>query len=137
MFSSIKSTGLGVILSASLLACGAASAHDGPKEHKGVSVSDRAALELGAQIPAMAGFQVRVRKVVVEPGGVVKQHDHSTRPGAYYVIRGDGVAEYRDGKKTIVPKGTAVLEDASVDHWIINEGGEAEFFVFDIVPVSN
>ncbi len=114
-------------------------AHDGerPTEHKGVSVSDRNALDLGAQIPAMDGFQVRVRKVVVAPGGVVAAHDHSTRPGAYFVVRGDGVTEYRaDGTKTLVPAGTAVLEGKEVDHWIINEGGEAEFFVFDIVVVE-
>ncbi len=108
-----------------------------PTEHKGVSVSDRDALQLGAQIPAMDGFQVRVRKVVVEPGGVVKAHDHSTRPGGFFVIRGDGVAEYRaDGSKKIVPAGSAVLEHKKVDHWIINEGSEAEFFVFDIVSVE-
>lgn len=136
MYSLIKRAGLGVMLSLAVASLSIADVK-GPQEHKGVSVSDRAALALGDQIPAMDGYQVRVRKVVVEPGGVVKQHDHKTRPGAYFVIRGDGVAEYRDGKKTIVPAGMAVLEGQSVDHWIINEGSEAEFFVFDIVPVDN
>ena len=111
--------------------------HERPTEHKGVSVSDRAALALGDQIPAMEGFEVRVRKVVVEPGGVVAAHDHTARPGAYFVIRGDGVMEHRsDGSETLVPAGTAVIEGKNVDHWIVNEGSEAEFFVFDIVPVE-
>lgn len=130
---------IAVVLVAVSLTATAALAHDGkrPTEHKGVSVSDRDTLQLGAQIPAMDGFQVRVRKVVVEPGGVVKAHDHSTRPGGFFVVRGDGVAEYRaDGSKTIVTAGSAVLEHKEVDHWIINEGSEAEFFVFDIVPIE-
>ncbi|MQQ08936.1 cupin domain-containing protein [Epibacterium sp. SM1979] len=115
-------------------------AHDGhkaPTEHKGVSVFGKDALELGAQIPAMEGFQVRVRQVKVEPGGIVANHDHSTRPGAYYVISGDGVTEHRGNEKFNVPAGTAVLESQDVDHWISNDGGEAHFFVFDIVPVEN
>ena len=138
MFRMTRSAALGVVLSTAFAVASVAIADiKGPQEHKGVSVSNRAALELGPQIPAMEGYQVRIRKVVVEPGGVVKQHEHSTRPGTYFVIRGDGVAEYRGGKKNIVPAGTAVLESQDVDHWIINEGNEAEFFVFDIVPVDN
>ena len=130
---------IAVAVAAASLTFSVAVAHDKdrPTEHKGVSVSDKAALALGAQIPAMEGFQVRVRKVVVEPGGVVAAHDHSTRPGAYFVIRGDGVTEFRsDGSKRVVPAGTAVLEDKGVDHWIINKGSEAEFFVFDIVATE-
>lgn len=108
-----------------------------PTKHKGiVSVTGKAALPLGAQIPVMKGYQVQVRKVVVAPGGVVKAHDHSKRPGAYFVVRGSKVVEHRGSKKTVVKPGTAVLEDASVNHWITNEGSEAEFFVFDIVPIK-
>ncbi|SCZ62118.1 Cupin domain protein [Epibacterium ulvae] len=134
MYKTITKAVLALLLSSTL-----AFAHDGerPTEHKGVSVSDRNALELGAQIPAMEGFQVRIRTVTVEPGGIVAAHDHSTRPGAYFVVRGDGINEYRaDGTKVLVPAGTAVLEGREVDHWIVNEGGEAVFFVFDIVPVE-
>ena len=125
-------------LIATLSTAGVGLASERPTEHKGVAVSGQAALPLGEQIPAMEGYEVRIRQVVVEPGGVVKAHAHDTRPGAYYVVRGDGVAEYRaDGTKTIVAPGTAVLESKDVDHWIINEGSEAQFFVFDIVPIEN
>ena len=114
-----------------------ATAQTPPSKHKGiVSVTGKAALPLGKQIPAMKGYQVQVRKVVVAPGGVVKAHDHSTRPGAYFVVRGSKVIEHRGAKQTVVKPGTAVLEDASVNHWITNEGTEAEFFVFDIVPIK-
>ncbi|MBT8154201.1 cupin domain-containing protein [Epibacterium ulvae] len=114
-------------------------AHDktAPTEHKGVSVFGKAELALGAQIPAMEGYQVRIRQVTVEPGGIVASHDHGTRPGAYFVVSGDGVTEHRGDEKIHVAPGTAVLESKDVDHWITNDGGEAHFFVFDIVPVEN
>ncbi|MEO1469057.1 MAG: hypothetical protein AAFV86_08375 [Pseudomonadota bacterium] len=49
---------------------------------------------------------------------------------------GGGVAEDRDGAQSTADPGTAVLESRDVDHWIVDEGGEAHFFVLDIVPVD-
>ena len=111
-------------------------AHEAPTEHKGVSVFGRDALELGAQIPAMEGYQVRVRQVKLAPGGVVAVHDHANRPGAYFVVSGSKVVEVRGDEKTVVAPGTAVLESAELHHWLKNEGDEAHFFVFDVVPVD-
>lgn len=128
-----------VSVAASLVGSGLAFAAEPPTEHQGVSVYGRAALELGAQIPAMEGYQLRVRQVVVETGGVVAFHSHDTRPGAYYVVKGNAVREFQgadDETGRIVSPGQAVLEDQGTDHWIKNEGDEAIFFVLDIVPVE-
>lgn len=111
-------------------------AHEAPTEHKGVSVFGRDALELGAQIPAMEGFQLRIRQVKLAPGGVVARHDHTTRPGAYFVIKGEGVIDVQGEVETPVPVGTAIMESQGVDHWVKNTGKEAHFFVLDIVPVD-
>ncbi|MQY43915.1 cupin domain-containing protein [Epibacterium sp. SM1969] len=128
-----------ILKTAALLAtlATAAVAHEPPSEHKGVSVFGKAALELGTQIPAMEGYKVQIRSVVVETGGIVKFHTHDTRPGAFYVAKGDGVREFQgadDKVGRIIKAGEAVLEDHDTDHWLKNEGGEALFFVFDIVP---
>ena len=108
-----------------------------PSEHKGVEVFARGALALGDQIPVMEGFQIRIRQVKLAPGGVIAAHAHGSRPGAFFVVSGDGVVEHRGAEKALVAPGAAVLESAEVDHWIVNEGGEAHFFVFDIVPVAD
>jgi quercetin dioxygenase-like cupin family protein len=108
-----------------------------PTEHAGLTVDNRDAFELAAQIPVMDGYQVRVRQVTMEPGGVVAAHDHKTRPGGFFVVRGSKVVEYRsDGSSAVIAPGTSVLETIDVDHWVINEGTEAHLFVFDIVPVE-
>lgn len=108
-----------------------------PTENKGLTVFAKDAFELGAQIPAMEGYQVRVRQVTMAPGGVVAAHGHESRPGAFFVVSGDGVTEHRGESKTLVAPGTAVLESKDVDHWVVNHGDEAHLFVFDIVPVEN
>lgn len=126
-----------ILVSAAATAMPALAHSERPTEHKGVEVFARGALALGAQIPAMEGYQVRIRQVKLAPGGVVAAHAHDARPGAYFVVSGDRVVEHRGETKTVVAPGTAVLESKEVDHWIVNEGGAAHFFVFDIVPVAD
>ena len=124
-------------LAAALVSATVTLAEQAPTEHQGVSVSGRGALELGAQIPEMEGFQVRIRQVTVEPGGVVAVHGHEHRPGAFFVVSGDGVMEIRGKEKHHITPGTAVLESKEVHHWVKNEGDQAHLFVFDIVPVED
>jgi hypothetical protein len=50
-------------------------------ETKGVTVKLLAALDLGLEIEGMAGRQLRMRMVTIEPGGVFGPiHDHKDRP---------------------------------------------------------
>lgn len=107
-----------------------------PTKNSGVSITGAASLPLGAQIPAMKGFQIRVRQVALEPGGIIANHGHATRPGAFHVISGDRLVEFRGGARVVISPGTTVLESAEVEHWVVNEGGAASLFVFDIVPVE-
>lgn len=125
---------------ASLLAlvsfAGASLAESPPTEHKGLTVSGQDSLPLGRQIPALEGYQLRVRTVVMAPGGVVKNHDHTTRPGAFYVVSGQ-VVEHRGHDSRVIEAGETVLEGFETEHWAVNKGtGEATLFVFDIVPVE-
>ena len=48
-----------------------AQAHEPPTESSGLKADLLGTLPLGAQIPAMEGFQLRARKVQIAPGGVV------------------------------------------------------------------
>lgn len=107
-----------------------------PTEHFGLTITGKHSLELGKQIPALKGYQYRVRTVTIKPGGVVKNHGHTTRPGAFYVVKGK-ITEVRNKKKSIIKSGQVVLEDYGTDHWVINDNKEeAVLFVFDIVPVK-
>lgn len=123
-------------LAAALVSATVSLAEQAPTENAGLTVSGQDALPLGAQIPEMEGFQVRIRQVTMEPGAVVAVHEHGHRPGAFFVVSGDGVIEIRGDEKHHIAPGTAVLESKEVHHWVKNEGDEAHLFVFDIVPVE-
>ncbi len=59
---------------------------------KGVTVKLLATVDLGLEIEGMAGRQLRMRMVTIEPGGVlVPLHDHKDRPGTVclHIARND------------------------------------------------
>jgi quercetin dioxygenase-like cupin family protein len=55
-------------------------------ETKGVTVKMLATVDLGLEIEGMAGRQLRMRMVTIEPGGVFGPiHDHKDRPGVVLI----------------------------------------------------
>ena len=66
-------------------------------ETKGVTVELLAALDLGPEIEGMAGRQLRMRMVTIEPGGVFGPvHDHIDRPRMVYILQGT-ITDHRNG----------------------------------------
>ncbi len=107
-----------------------------PSEHSGLKVFGKHALKLSEQIPALEGYQLRVRSVTMEPGGLVKNHGHETRPGSFYVIKGNVIDVQGDKQQKMGP-GDLIVEDHDTEHWVINNSKEeALLFVLDIVPVE-
>jgi rhodanese-related sulfurtransferase len=88
-------------------------------ESKGVTVKLLASIDLGPEIEGMAGRQLRMRMVTIEPGGVFGPvHDHKGRPGTVYVLEGgvDSGIELEKGVPRAMPAG---YEEAhSRDHMV-------------------
>ncbi len=107
-----------------------------PTEHSGLTVFGKHALKLGEQIPALKGYQLRMRSVTMEPGALVKNHGHETRPGTFYVVKGN-VIDVQGKKQQKMGPGDLLVEDHDTEHWVINNSKEeALLFVLDIVPVE-
>ena len=71
----------------------------------------------------VAGRNFRMRKLTVEPGGVVPWHSHGDRPAIIYIIEGE-IEEYASNCAVpIVQKaGDVVAETPEVSHWWKNLG---------------
>ena len=66
-------------------------------ETKGVTIELLNAFDLGPEIEGLAGRQFRMRKVTIEPGGVIGPlHDHKGRPGLVYILQGT-ITDHRNG----------------------------------------
>lgn len=88
----------------------------------GVTVETLAVVELGPEIEGMAGRQLRMRLVTMQPGAVFgPTHDHVDRPGVVYVLSGM-ITDHRDGVTTDYGPGPGWPEDRHTVHWLENRG---------------
>ena len=91
-------------------------------ETKGVTVKPLATLDLGPEIEGMAGRQLRMRMVTIEPGGVFGPlHDHKDRPGMVYILQGT-ITDHRNGVAKEYGPGVGWPEDKNTTHWLENRG---------------
>jgi quercetin dioxygenase-like cupin family protein len=91
-------------------------------ETNGVSVKVLASVDLAGEIEGMAGRQLRMRMVTIEPGGVFgPTHGHEGRPGTVYVLQGT-ITDHRNGVATDYGPGVGWPEDRSTVHWLENRG---------------
>jgi len=91
-------------------------------ETKGVTVKLLTTVDLGPEIEGMAGRQLRMRIVTIEPGGVIGPvHKHVDRPGTVYILQGT-ITDHRDGVATDYGPGVGWPEDRNTTHWLENRG---------------
>lgn len=91
-------------------------------ETKGVRIELLSTIDLGPEIEGMAGRQLRMRRVTIEPGGVFGPlHDHVDRPGTVYILQGV-ITDHRDGRATDYGPGVGWPENRNTRHWLENRG---------------
>ena len=91
-------------------------------ESAGVSIEPLDAIDLGPEITGMAGRQLRMRRVTIEPGGIFgPTHDHTGRPGLVFVLQGT-ITDHRDGAAVDYGPGPGWPEDRHTTHWLENRG---------------
>ncbi len=90
---------------------------------KGVSDKVLGAIDLAQEPAKIADRKFRLRKLVVQPGGVVPWHSHADRPAIIYIVEGS-IAEYSSNCAVpIVHKaGETALEMSATSHWWKNTG---------------
>jgi quercetin dioxygenase-like cupin family protein len=92
---------------------------------KGVSDTVLAAIDLAQEPAQIADRNLRLRKLVIQPGGIVPWHSHGDRPAIIYIIKGE-VTEYASNCAVpILHKAGDVTRETHVtSHWWKNTGRE-------------
>ena len=95
----------------------------GPMMPKGVTDTVLQSIDLSLKGDAWKGSMLRMRKLVVEPGGIVPWHSHEMRPANILIISGS-VTEYRSTCKVPIvhKKGDVTAEFGHLSHWWKNNG---------------
>jgi quercetin dioxygenase-like cupin family protein len=136
----------GVILGASLFAstahageCPADQTKAGAREPVSVSAVGKtdtviASIDV-AKEQGVDGRVLRMRRLEIEPGGIVPWHSHAERPAIIYIISGT-VEEYASNCAVpIVHKaGDVTAETKDISHWWKNTGDETVVLISADLP---
>jgi quercetin dioxygenase-like cupin family protein len=110
-----------------------------PGETKAKDVTDDviSTVDLSSKGEAFKGFMLRVRKLVVQPGGVVPLHKHDIRAANIYILEGE-VTEYRTTCKVpLLHKAGDVTAEfgADLSHWWRNNSAKPTIILSsDLLP---
>ena len=85
---------------------------------KGLTDTVLSAIDLAKSGGQFAGYQIRIRKLTIEAGGVVPWHSHSDRPSNIYIISG-AITEYRSTCAVPIEhrEGDVIPEFGAISHW--------------------
>jgi quercetin dioxygenase-like cupin family protein len=106
---------------------------------KGVTDTVLAAVDLGKEPAKIKERQLRLRKLVIEPGGVVPWHSHADRPAIILVTEGEIVEYASNCSVPIVHKaGDVTAETNPRAHWWENRGDKpVVLFSADVLHDKN
>jgi quercetin dioxygenase-like cupin family protein len=102
---------------------------------KDVTDTVLAATDLANEAPKLKGSKMRVRKLTIQPGGIVPWHSHGERPALIYVIDGEIVEYASNCSVPILHKAGDVARETHVtSHWWRNLGDKTVTLLsFDIM----
>ncbi len=114
---------------------GANALTEAPSAPVGITDTELASINLSTEIVKLDQRRLRMRKMVIAPGGVVPFHSHEDRPALIMVTRGE-ICE--NNSKCTVPilhkAGEVAIEALGTKHWWRNTSAQpVELTIGDIV----
>jgi quercetin dioxygenase-like cupin family protein len=93
-----------------------------PTAPKAVTDDVLGSIDLGPEI-SVADRQLRLRKLVVQPGGIVPLHSHDDRPALILTVSGT-IKEYRStcARPIVHTAGDLTREAEGISHYWVNDG---------------
>ena len=90
----------------------------GPSAHKNVKEELLGQVDLAKEKVNVPGRLLRMRRLVIQPGGEVAWHSHEDRPALIYVIKGT-IVEYSShcSVPIVHDAGDLSVESAGLSHW--------------------
>jgi quercetin dioxygenase-like cupin family protein len=95
-----------------------------PTKPAGVTDTVLEQIDLSKQMVKLDDHKLRIRRLEIQPGGIVPLHDHADRPALIYVVSGEITEFASDCKTGIVHKAGDTSRDADLKHWWKNTSTE-------------
>src|SRR5262245_28554702 len=93
-----------------------------PTQTVGQSEELLRSIDLTAELDSAKGRPMRMRKITLQPGGVLGLHNHVDRPAVTYLLQGQ-MTYHQDGKPNLVANpGDGFAEGRATTHWAESTG---------------
>ena len=93
-----------------------------PTQTVGQSEEQLRSLDLTKELESTAGRPLRMRKITLQPGGVLGVHNHVDRPAITYLLQGQ-MTYHQEGKPDRVANpGEGFAEGRATTHWAESTG---------------
>src|SRR5689334_17243866 len=107
-----------------------------PTETKGFNAEELQSLDLSGELDSVAGRSLRMRKITLQPGGVVALHTHKDRPTNNYVLQGSVTFHPEGAPEKVVRPGDGFAEGRATTHWAENRGTVPAVWIAVDIPRS-
>ncbi len=105
-----------------------------PSETKGQNVVLLQNIELTDEIDSVKGRPLRLRKITLEPGGVIGIHSHKDRPTVSYFLQGEVIFHQAEKPDLVVHTGEGFAEGKATTHWAENRGSVPAVWIAVDIP---
>jgi len=93
-----------------------------PTENVGQSEQLLRSIDLTNELESAKGRPLRMRKITLQPGGVLGLHNHVDRPAITYLLQGQ-MTYHQEGKPDVVANpGDGFAEGRATTHWAESTG---------------
>jgi quercetin dioxygenase-like cupin family protein len=130
-----------VLLVMGLICCGglavalaqSTSSQSPPTESKGFEDVELRSIDLEAEIDTVKGYKLRMRRLILQPGGVIGLHNHNGRPTVSYLLKGSLTSRSLGKPDLVITTGGGHTVGMADNHWVENRGTEtAEWIVVEV-----
>lgn len=105
-----------------------------PTQTVGQSEELLRSLDLTNELDSTKGRPLRMRKITLQPGGVLGLHNHVDRPAITYLLEGE-ITYHQEGKSPqVVKPGGGFAEGRATTHWAENTGKVPAVWVAVDIP---
>ena len=105
-----------------------------PAQNVGQSEELLRSMDLSTELDSTKGRPLRMRKVTLQPGGVLGMHNHVDRPAITYLLQGM-MTYHQEGKPPQVVKlGGGFAEGRATTHWAENTGNVPAVWIAVDIP---
>jgi quercetin dioxygenase-like cupin family protein len=126
----------GVIVSAAFVAGFAVAQRTTPTQTVGFSEELLRTMDLGKEIASTQNRPLRMRKITLQPGGILGIHNHVDRPAITYLLQGQ-MTYHQEGKPDLVANpGDGFAEGRDTTHWGESTGKVPAVWVAVDIPKS-